>query len=162
MRYLLRDCGDGDRYACADKLHYGDNAGQEYIFVRCGAKWRLVIIGGVVLVFQMFKLLIETGERYMITSVLTFFAPLAFAMGGSRNTNNIFKGWCRMHGSMLVMIMNIVFLKLIMSAMSQMTSGGVLIWLVFVVALTRVARKIESNIGKTDLNLAQMGVGIDP
>lgn len=126
-----------------------------------GAKWLLVIIVGVVLMFQMLKLLFEIGERYVITSVLTFFAPLAFAMGGSRNTNDIFKGWCRMYGSMLVMmIMNIVFLKLIMSAMSQMTSGGVLIWLVFVVALTRVARKIDSHIGKIGLNPAQTGAGI--
>ncbi|MBU5451212.1 hypothetical protein [Acetivibrio sp. MSJd-27] len=66
-----------------------------------------------------------------------------------------------MYGSMLVMmIMNIVFLKLIMSAMSQMTSGGVLIWLVFVVALTRVAQKIDSHIGKIGLNPAQTGAGI--
>ena len=56
--------------------------------------------------------------------------------------------------------MNIVFLKLIMSAMSQMSSGGVLVWLVFVVALTRVARKIDSHIGKIGLNPAQTGNGI--
>ena len=123
-----------------------------------GAKWLLVVIVGVVLMVQMVKLLFEIGERYVITSVLTFFAPLAFAMGGSKNTNDIFKGWCRMYGSMLVMmIMNIVFLKLIMSAMSSMTSGGVLIWLVFIVALTRVARKIDSHIGKIGLNPAQTG-----
>lgn len=44
--------------------------------------------------------------------------------------------------------------------MSQVTSGGVLIWLVFVVALTRVARKIDSHIGKIGLNPAQTGAGI--
>ncbi len=122
------------------------------------AKWLLVIIVGVVLMLQMIKLLFEIGERYVITSVLTFFAPLAFAMGGSKNTNDIFKGWCRMYASMLVMmIMNIVFLKLIMSAMSRMAAGGVLVWLVFVVALTRVARKIDSHIGKIGLNPAQTG-----
>ena len=126
-----------------------------------GAKWLLVIIVGVVLMVQMVKLLFEIGERYVITSVLTFFAPLAFAMGGSKNTNDIFKGWVRMYCSMLIMmIMNIVFLKLIMSAMSQMAAGGVLIWLVFVVALTRVARKIDSHIGKIGLNPAQTGDSI--
>ncbi len=126
-----------------------------------GAKWLLVIIVGVILMVQMVKLLFEIGERYVIMSVLTFFAPLAFSMGGSRNTNDIFKGWCRMYGSMMVMmIMNIVFLKLIMSAMSQMASGNVLIWLVFVVALTRVARKIDSHIGKIGLNPAQTGDAI--
>lgn len=126
-----------------------------------GAKWLLVIIVGIVMMVQMVKLLFEIGERYVITSVLTFFAPLAFSMGGSKNTNDIFKGWVRMYCSMLIMmIMNIVFLKLIMSAMSQMMSGGILIWLVFVVALTRVARKIDSHIGKIGLNPAQTGDGI--
>ncbi|MBS7297670.1 MAG: hypothetical protein KIG65_01155 [Eubacteriales bacterium] len=125
------------------------------------AKWLLVIIVGVVLMVQMVKLLFEIGERYVITSVLTFFAPLAFSMGGSRNTNDIFKGWVRMYCSMLVMmIMNIVFLKLIMSAMSRLAAGNVLVWLVFVVALTRVARKIDSHIGKIGLNPAQTGDGI--
>ncbi len=125
------------------------------------AKWLLVIIVGVVLMIQMVKLLFEIGERYVITSVLTFFAPLAFSMGGSKNTNDIFKGWVRMYCSMLLMmIMNIVFLKLIMSAMSQMAAGNVLIWLVFVVALTRVARKIDSHIGKIGLNPAQTGDAI--
>ena len=125
------------------------------------AKWLLVIIVGVILMIQMVKLLFEIGERYVITSVLTFFAPLAFSMGGSKNTNDIFKGWVRMYCSMLLMmIMNIVFLKLIMSAMMQMSSGNVLIWLVFVVALTRVARKIDSHIGKIGLNPAQTGDGI--
>lgn len=125
------------------------------------AKWLLVIIVGVILMVQMVKLLFEIGERYVVMSVLTYFAPLAFSMGGSRNTNDIFKGWCRMYGAMMVMmIMNIVFLKLIMSAMSQMASGNVLIWLVFVVALTRVARKIDSHIGKIGLNPAQTGDAI--
>lgn len=122
------------------------------------AKWLLVVIVGIILMLQMVKLLFEIGERYVITSVLTFFAPLAFSMGGSKNTNDIFKGWVRMYCSMLLMmIMNIVFLKLIMSAMMQMSSGNVLIWLVFVVALTRVARKIDSHIGKIGLNPAQTG-----
>ena len=58
---------------------------------------------------------------------------------------------------MVMMIMNIVFLKLILSAMDNVTSGSVLIWLVFVIALTRVARKIDSHIGKIGLNPAQTG-----
>ena len=44
--------------------------------------------------------------------------------------------------------------------MTQMSSGGVLVWLVFVVALTRVARKIDSHIGQLGLNPAQTGNGI--
>jgi hypothetical protein len=126
-----------------------------------GAKWLIVIIIGFILIFQLIKLLFEIGERYVVSAVLTFFAPLAFAMGGSKNTNDIFKGWCRMYGSMMVMmIMNIIFLKLILSSMANVTSGSALIWVVFVVALTRVARKIDSHIGKIGLNPAQTGDGL--
>ena len=129
--------------------------------ISSGAKWLIVIIVGFVLMFQIIKLLFEIGERYVVTSVLTFFAPLAFSMGGSKNTSDIFKGWCRMYGSMMVMmIMNIVFLKLILSAMAHVTTGSVLVWLVFIVALTRVARKIDSHIGKIGLNPAQTGDGV--
>ncbi|MBU5451213.1 hypothetical protein [Acetivibrio sp. MSJd-27] len=46
-----------------------------------GAKWLLVITVGVVLMVQMVKLLFEIGERYVITSVLTFFAPPCFCNG---------------------------------------------------------------------------------
>lgn len=134
---------------------------QSMFSIGSGAKWLIVIVVGFILIFQYVKLLFEIGERYVVTSVLTFFAPLAFAMGGSKNTNDIFKGWCRMYGSMMVMmIMNIVFLKLILSAMDNVTSGSVLIWLVFVIALTRVARKIDSHIGKIGLNPAQTGDGV--
>ncbi|MCI8404320.1 MAG: hypothetical protein HFE49_05405 [Clostridia bacterium] len=134
---------------------------QSMFSIGSGAKWLIVIVVGFILIFQYIKLLFEIGERYVVTSVLTFFAPLAFSMGGSKNTNDIFKGWCRMYGSMMVMmIMNIVFLKLILSAMGNVTSGSVLIWLVFVIALTRVARKIDSHIGKIGLNPAQTGDGV--
>ncbi len=134
---------------------------QSMFSIGSGAKWLIVIVVGFILIFQYIKLLFEIGERYVVTSVLTFFSPLAFAMGGSKNTNDIFKGWCRMYGSMMVMmIMNIVFLKLILSAMDNVTSGSVLIWLVFVIALTRVARKIDSHIGKIGLNPAQTGDGV--
>ncbi len=72
-------------------------------------------------------------------------------MGGSKNTNDIFKGWCRMYGSMMVMmIMNIVFLKLILSAMDNVTSGSVLIWLVFVIALQEWRGKLTAISAKSD------------
>lgn len=55
-----------------------------------GAKWLIVIVVGFILIFQYIKLLFEIGERYVVTSVLTFFAPLAFAMGGSKEYKRYF------------------------------------------------------------------------
>ncbi|MCL1835895.1 MAG: hypothetical protein FWG48_06995, partial [Oscillospiraceae bacterium] len=83
--------------------------------------WLLVLIVGVVLMWQIVKLFFAVGERYFLTAVLTLLAPWAFAMGGSRNTSEIFKGWARMFASMcLMMVLNVVFLKILLSA-STMT-----------------------------------------
>ena len=121
-----------------------------------GVSWLIAIIVSIILIIQLIKLFFDIGERYVIACVLTFMAPLAFAMGGSKNTGDIFKGWRRMYGSMnLMLIMNIIFLKLIMNAMVNMWASNIIVWLVFVMALTRVARKIDAHIAKIGLNPAQ-------
>ena len=127
------------------------------MFAGAGAvSWLVAIIASIILIFQIIKLFFDIGERYVITCVLTFMAPLAFAMGGSKNTNDIFKGWCRMYGSMnLMLIMNIIFLKLITNALVNVMASNVIIWIVFIMALTRVARKIDAHIAKIGLNPAQ-------
>ncbi len=57
-----------------------------------------------------------------------------------------------------MMVMNVVFLKLILSAMSVMPTGVmVLPWGILVVGLARAARKIDSMIGKIGLNPAVPG-----
>jgi hypothetical protein len=126
------------------------------------AGWLLVIIFGLIMMFQLFKLLFEISERYAIVAILTFMSPFAFAMGGSKNTGDIFKGWTRMYESMLLMmIMNIVFLKMIISAMANVPTGAMLFpWLVLVVSLTKTAHKIDGHISKIGLNPATTGSGM--
>lgn len=66
------------------------------IFAGLTASWLLVIICGLIVMFQSCKLFFEMAERYFILAVLTIMAPLAFGVGGSRSTSDIFSGWCRM------------------------------------------------------------------
>ena len=81
--------------------------------------WLLVVICGIIVMFQTFKLIMEMAERYFILAVLTITSPLAFGMGGSRNTSDIFTGWCRMFGSMcLLMATNVMFVKMLLSVLS--------------------------------------------
>ncbi|MCX4374414.1 MAG: hypothetical protein OSJ58_21840, partial [Dysosmobacter sp.] len=76
-----------------------------------GASWLLVIIVGIVIMWQVVKLFFEIAERYVVTALLVILSPLAFAMGGSKNTADIFKGWCRMFGSLCAMrVLNVIFL----------------------------------------------------
>lgn len=127
-----------------------------------GASWLLVIIVGFVLMWQIVKLFFEIGERYFLVGLLTITAPWAFAMGGSKSTADIFKGWARMFASMcLMMILNVVFLKMLLSAMGTMPSdAGILPWMIFVVAIARVARKIDNVIARIGLNPALTGDGL--
>lgn len=127
-----------------------------------GASWLLIIIVGFVVMWQFVKLCFEVAERYVVTAILVLLAPLAFGMGGSKNTEDIFKGWCRMFGSMCVMmVMNVIFLKLLISALGYVPKGvAVLPWMLLIVGIARVARKIDSIIARVGLNPALTGDGL--
>ena len=109
--------------------------------------------------FQSFKLIFEMAERYFILAVLTILAPVAFGVGGSRNTSDIFAGWCRMYGSMcLLMILNVMFIKMLLSVLSFYPSGvDVLPWMVLVLTIVKVAKKIDGIITRIGLNPAITG-----
>ena len=121
--------------------------------------WLLVVICGIIVMFQTFKLIIEMAERYFILAVLTITSPLAFGMGGSRNTSDIFNGWCRMFGSMcLLMATNVMFVKMLLSVLSYYPSGlDVLPWMVLVVTIVKVAKKADSILARIGLNPAMTG-----
>lgn len=121
--------------------------------------WLLVVICGIIIMFQTFKLIMEMAERYFILAVLTITSPLAFGMGGSRNTSDIFTGWCRMFGSMcLLMATNVMFVKMLLSVLSYYPSGlDVLPWMVLVVTIVKVAKKADSILARIGLNPAMTG-----
>ncbi len=79
----------------------------------------------------------------MVTMILVVLAPLAFGMGGSM---------C------VMMLMNVIFLKLLLSTMSTVPSGlGIFPWLIFVTAIVRVGRKIDDIVCRMGLNPAHTG-----
>lgn len=121
--------------------------------------WLLVVICGIIVMFQTFKLIMEMAERYFILAVLTITSPLAFGMGGSRNTSDFFTGWCRMFGSMcLLMATNVMFVKMLLSVLSYYPSGlDVLPWMVLVITIVKVAKKADSILARIGLNPAMTG-----
>ena len=131
----------------------------EASFAGMSGAWLLVVICGIVVMFQTFKLIMEMAERYFILAVLTITSPLAFGMGGSRNTSDIFTGWCRMFGSMcLLMATNVMFVKMLLSVLSYYPSGlDVLPWMVLVITIVKVAKKADSILARIGLNPAMTG-----
>ena len=72
----------------------------------------LLTILEIALGWNYFKLLLETVERYIVVSVLCYTSPLAFSMGASKATTPVFRSWCRMVGSqLLLLVMNVWFLR---------------------------------------------------
>lgn len=139
----------------AVNITLADNAS----FAGLACAWLLVIICGIIVMFQSFKLIVEMAERYFILAVLTISAPLAFGMGGSRNTSDIFTGWCRMYGSMcLLMVLNVAFIKMLLSVLSFYPSGlDVLPWMILVLTVVKVAKKADVIVTRIGLNPAITG-----
>lgn len=127
----------------------------------------LLIILEIALGWNYFKLLLETVERYVVVGVLCYTSPLAFCMGGSKATNPVFKSWCRMVGSqLLLLVMNVWFLRAFNSSMGQfMANGGALttgqgnifLWLFCALAFLKTAQKFDSYLAAMGLNVAQTG-----
>lgn len=81
-----------------------------------GAVAILALILVLMLAWNYIKLLFEAAERYILLGVLVFTAPVAFSMGASQTTSNIFKSWCRMFGGQIfLLVMNAWCLRLFTS-----------------------------------------------
>lgn len=84
----------------------------------------IALILVLILAWNYIKLLFEAAERYILLGVLIFTAPVAFSMGGSQNTANIFKSWCRMFGGQLfLLLMNAWCLRLFTSMVGSFLSN---------------------------------------
>ena len=114
-----------------------------------------------------FKLLLETVERYIVVGVLCYTSPLAFAMGGSKETNQVFKSWCRMVGSqLLLLVMNVWFLRAFSSSVGQYIGNGgavstghgsIFLWFFCALAFLKTAQRFDSYLASIGLNVAQTG-----
>ena len=81
-----------------------------------GAVAIVALIVVLLLAWNYLKLLFEAAERYILLGVLVFTAPVAFSLGASQSTSNIFKAWCRMFGGqMFLLVMNAWCLRLFTS-----------------------------------------------
>lgn len=127
----------------------------------------LILILLISLGWNYFKLLLETVERYIVVGVLCYTSPLAFSVGGSKATNNIFKSWCRMVGSqLLLLVMNVWFLRGFASSVGQFIGNGgatpngqgsIFLWMFCALAYLKCAQRFDSYLASMGLNVAQTG-----
>ena len=132
---------------------------EDFFSLLPNAGWLVVIVINVYVQWQIIKLFFEVAERYVILCVLVYCAPMAFAMGGSKSTAEIFRGWLRMFASMCtLMVLNVMFVKMLLSAMSHSPTGAAIVpWVMLITGIVRTAKKIDSIILRIGLNPASTG-----
>lgn len=132
---------------------------EDFFSLLPNAGWLVVIVVNVYVQWQIIKLFFEVAERYVILCTLVYCAPLAFAMGGSKSTAEIFRGWLRMFASMCTLAaLNLVFVKLLLSAMSNSPAGVAIVpWIMLITGIVRTARKLDSIMLRIGLNPASTG-----
>ena len=113
-----------------------------------GAVTLIVLIIVVLLAWNYLKLLFEAAERYILLGVLVYTAPVAFSMGGSQSTANIFKAWCRMlGGQVFLLLMNAWCLRLFTSRETRVKRGiGIVVLVAAVLAATSLLEPFSFSI----------------
>lgn len=130
----------------------------------------LMLILQISLGWNYFKLLLEVVEQYIVVGVLCYTSPLAYCMGGSKATEPVFKSWCRMVGSqLLLLVLNVWFLRGFNSAVGQFIAnagatstgqGNIFLWMFCALAFLKTAQKFDSYLAAMGLNVAQTGSGM--
>lgn len=126
----------------------------------------LMLIMQFVVAWNYFKMLFIIAERYVLLGVFSYTAPLAFATGGSKATNNILSSWVKMFGGQIVLIiMNAWCMKMFLSGYGNMLASGYGFTKFFVATLCligfcKVTFKLDSYMASLGVNLGRPSSGL--
>ena len=121
----------------------------------------------ILIVINLFKLAVEVCERYLMVGLLVFTSPIVYSTLATRESSQIFKKWFSMFISSLIMMSSsVIFLKLIISGVANLGAtvegsdgdgGTFFIRLLLIVALTKIAQRVDSYLQQIGLNAATTG-----
>ena len=108
-----------------------------------------IIIG-----WNLFKLVIEICERWLIVGVMVFTSPIIYCTIPSSATSGIFRKWVGMFiGSVIQMSLSVMFLKLILSGFNGHSQVPAVMKLFMILAMCKIAQRLDTY-------LQQIGVGV--
>ena len=112
--------------------------------------------------WNVFKLAIEVCERYVMVGVLVFTSPIVYPTISTKETSQIFKRWCGMFVSSLIMMSaSVLFLKLVVNGLSNSLNAKeapeFLIRLLIIVATCKIAQRVDTYLGQLGLTTAITG-----
>ena len=107
----------------------------------------------IVIAWNLFKLVVEICERWLMVGVLVYTSPLVYCTIPSGDTSGIFMKWVSMFvGSVIQMSLSVMFLKLILSGFNAGGSNFI-IKLLMILAMSKIAQRMDSY-------LQQLGIGV--
>lgn len=121
----------------------------------------------VLIAVNLFKLTLEVAERYMVVGLLVFTSPIVYPTLATRNTSRIMKNWVSMFcGSLVMMSASVIFLKLVVSGLNNAAqaagsgNGSFLLRILLVLALCRIAQRVDNYLQQLGLTVASTGGSI--
>lgn len=125
----------------------------------------LLLIMHFVVAWNYFKMLFILAERYVLLGIFSYTAPLAFAAGGSKSTNNITTTWVRMFGGqILIIILDAWCLKMFLSGYGNLMSSSYGFTKYFaatmcLIGFCKITAKLDSYMASLGVNLGRIGGG---
>ena len=113
--------------------------------------------------WNVFKLILEVAERYMLVYVMLFTSPPFFAMVTTYDTLNSFKKWIKMFiGGCVMLMLSSFFMKVVLSAFYGMaartlTSQDTVSNLLLIFAMCKIAQKADEHLNSLGLGVGTTG-----
>lgn len=131
----------------------------------------ITLILNIAVFWNYLKLALCALERWVVLGLMYYTSPLAFASGASQSTVNVWKSWCKMMASnLIVYLLNIVFLYAYLSAVAYANANGkitldfaqdalsgnngVLVWYWATLAVLKVGRQIDQYLSSLGMSVA--------
>lgn len=128
-----------------------------------GIEWTYSVVGvifncavGFIIIKNIFMVLAECIERYIVAVLLYFTFPTALSFGVSNTTSNILVSYFRMLGTQLFMLfMNLYFVRGFVILLDNFTAWANSFYgLIFVIAYLKVAQAFDSYLSSLGLSVA--------
>lgn len=126
----------------------------------------LMLIMHFVVAWNYFKMLFILAERYVLLGVFSYTSPLAFAMGGSKATNNVLASWTKMFGGqVMVVLLDAWCVKMFLSAYGNLMASGYGFTKFFaatmcLIGFCKITAKLDSYMGSLGVNLGRITGGM--
>lgn len=107
--------------------------------------------------WNVFKLMLEAVERYIMISVVVYTSPLAYATLSSKTTSTIFAKWVNMFISQCLMMLITAWSVKMLVSLFGATSLGAFYKFLYIIAFCKIAQKLDSYMQQLGLNPATTG-----